>query len=343
MKNRVSFLFSAATLILLVFMGYACQDNGVIEPSQNSDFQNRLAKVVDNDEAVQTFQPNYSEGEAMSFMDTGMGKEIYPLRVGQAMNRVEKSLEIPNDSTATELEGTLYQKFEGTLFITGYMVDSTDSSTIVKTVNVKKPFTTEIYRKVILTKVDSTGNVLDDWKVTSVSLPQGGTANPSAKIVKITLTPENGDPIVIENPNSYFFDKGSWKGRDDDDDDDEDEFEEEDHRSGNVRIEFGMRHSAYLWFHGKQSVNVKVEVSSPNDSDFVTLTYGANNSGTFKSKYKFDLVSSGGGINVYEKTLRMHSHRGKAHVVINVLPNSAVFDDEAAVEEHTWGIPYLVK
>ena len=370
MKRRIFFLFSSAVLILL--FGYGCHENGIVSPIQdnsNSNLETTLLKVVDSDESLQSFEPNYNEEQAMSFLGTSLGKEFYPLKVGQRMKLVDRSLELPTDTSITEFEGTLYQKFEGTLFIVGYINQPPDSVKTRPDTTIQKSFTTEIYRKVKLVKIDVTGDPQTDWKITAVSLPQGGTLNPTAKIVKITLTPEEGDPLVIDDPNSYFFDKGNLPPRDSVNRTDTGQGQNgrpnvpmnggrpegmgpgnnagrgngNNNGNGQGNNGLGERIHNFLAFRQGQKITINVEVQSPNDSDFVTLTYGAMFSGGSRVKAKFDLVSSSGDLKVYEKTWVAHPGLGNRHIVINVLTNSSVFDDAAPVEENTWGIPYLVK
>ena len=157
-------------------------------------------------------------------------------------------------------------------------------------------------------KVDVTGDPQKDWRITAVSLPQGGTLNPAAKIVKITLTPEEGDALVIDDPNSYFFDKGNrppadsvnrpGAGRPKGPEDRPEgpmnggrpggmgPYGQPGNGPGNGQGNGpandslgnggpGERMHNFLEFNQGQKITIQVEVQSPNDSDFVTLTYGA--------------------------------------------------------------------
>ena len=83
------------------------------------------------------------------------------------------------------------------------------------------------------------------------------------------------------------------------------------------------------------------------DTDFVTLTFGADRFGMHRTKKKFELISSTQNGNVYDKvyeqTYRTHQYVGFYHAIINAMPKQVVFDDATPVEMESWGVPYFVR
>ena len=95
----------------------------------------------------------------------------------------------------------------------------------------------------------------------------------------------------------------------------------------------------FSWFHKNQNVTIDLEVLSAfSDPDVVTLTYGATMDGMYRTKAKFDLISTEQeGLffrKIYQIKWRTHSHAGRRNVV---------YDTDSTVVEKTWGIPYKVQ
>ncbi len=341
MKSRIYFPIILTTLIFLV-AAIACQDqSGINDPFQSSDRTvSALKKITDSSPSVNSFTPNYNEGGAMQY--SGMlGKDIYPVRVGQKVKLVSKDLSIVKDSVSAT--GTLVQHFEGDLEIAGsFQAPTVGMNQRVDTV-IHKPFTSTITRYLKYKKMSNTGNDTLDWKITSVSLPFGGTETTNIIISKLIITPAQGTSVItINNPAEYFFTVGKDKDKVDDNDEEDNEKMELEHMlqiSGDFKLS--------TWFKKDEDLKLRVEVLSQSaDPDVLTITYGAMMNGEHRTKYKFDLVSSAQeGIfyrRVYERSWKMQPYGGRMHAVINALTRSSVYDTNAGVEEKTWGIPYKV-
>jgi hypothetical protein len=128
----------------------------------------------------------------------------------------------------------------------------------------------------------------------------------------------NGDTLEITSPNEYYLSRnfGWWR-----------------------RLPIIARENA---------VKLRLEVySAYADTDFVTLTYGADRNGFHRAKRKFALVSSepsgSGYVKVYEQTYVTLQYPGHYHAIVNAFPKQVIFDDTAAVESETWGVPYFVR
>jgi len=346
MKRKHAFLSTLLLSIIFVVVISSCKDPLNINDPQfaNSSETQKFLKIAETSSSVSSFTPNYNEEQAMALAGT-MGKDLYPIRIGQKMKLVDKNLTLVKDST-TAL-GTLVQTFEGTLIIEGSFQQPTIGIRSHVDTTIQKSFSSTITRKIQFKKVANTGNDTLDWKVNAISLPNGGTTGDNIQILRIILTSQDGTEIVVEDPNAYFFKVGKENsGHDNDmeDDDDKDNhgleagFEFKEHGWGNL----------LTWYKKNQPVKLTVEIlSKSSDPDFLTVTYGAMMNGNTGTKEKFDLVSSTQvGLKykkVYERRWYTNSHATRMHAVINALPRSVVYDTETSVEEKTWGIPYRVK
>ncbi len=301
---------------VLLFVG--CQDSTldpiVNETTGTSDTE-ALQQIADEDSALASFEPNYNEEEAMTFLGKTQ-TAIFPLRVGQKVRLVNRNLNV--DFQGDSAFGTLTRTFEGTLFIAAsYDSVTTHDSSAVDTI-IQKPFTSVITTKLIFKKVDNTDNPKRNWRLVAISLPEGGTQSPNIDITKLILTYENGEVLEITSPNDYFLSRG---------------------RPVFKQIPTMRRN---------QDINVKVELNSAYaEDDFVTLTYGADHRGRHRAKKRFELISSlpngNGYTKVYEQTFRTHQFPGYYHAIINAFPRQVIFDDAAPVESESWGIPYIIK
>ncbi len=346
MERMNSFISSFTAIILFMIIGFGCKEQtGVTEPGfgTNKNFSQALMKSADNSQSTNSFTQNYNEEDAMPLSGT-LGKDIYPIRVGQHLKLVEKSMTVVKDSTTAT--GTLVQKFEGELIIAGSLKQPGPGTyTHVDTV-IHKPLSTTITRIIKFKKIANTGNDTKDWKVTAISLPVGGTEGDDILITKLTLTARDGSTVVINDPNAFFFNVGSDKDDDNDEDDDN-----ENHGTGSgVGIGIGLHdwHDLFTNYTKNQPVKLEVELlSKSSDDDFLTITYGAMMNGKFRTKEKFNLKSSiqEGTYyrKVYERNWKTHSYAGRMHAVINALPKSVIYDSNTSVVERTWGIPYKVK
>jgi hypothetical protein len=310
--------WSAFFLILLSFLWLAgCQKDTIVDSQANQSDKQALETIVENDESISSFEANYNEGEAMNF---GLGKiatQIYPIRVGQKMIRISKTMDVVFKGDTAY--GKLTTTFDGTLFIVAsYSPFITGDSSHVDTL-IKKPFTTTIKRNIVFIRIANTRKPMDNWRIGAVSLPEGGTLTENIEILKMTVFLANGDTLVVNSPNDYFLAINCKR----------------------------FKHEIPNIYRG-DAASVRIEVKSAYaDTDFVTLTYGANLQGLHRNKKKFELISQtfdGKYYNrIYEQTYTTHQAIGHYHAVINALPKQVIYDDSTPVESNTWGIPYIVR
>lgn len=302
---------------LVLFLSSCQTDSTITNPEDEpATDQEAMLKLVEEDENIQSFEPNYNEDDAMSLIGK-VSTEIFPVRVGQRMTSISRNLDITFDGDSAY--GVLTHSFEGILFIAASYdsVDFTDSAA-VDTV-LQKPFSTTITRNIIFEKIANTRFPLRNWRIAAISLLEGGTANNNIEITKLTVFTPDGDSIEVANPNGYYLEKFP-----------------------------GIRRQIPVLYRF-QEVMVRVELRSKYpDNDFVSLTYGAIPGGRhYRAKKLFEIVSSdfdGEFYNrVYELTWITRQHRGPKHAIINALPYQVLHDDAADVEVSTWGIPYIVR
>lgn len=271
--------------------------------------------LAEQDSTIESFEPNYNEQDAMTFLGKTL-TDIYPLRVGQKMRRVSKEYEV------NEVGDTAYVKviktFEGVLYIKASYTPPDSNTQAAADTLIEKPFTTVMTRNLIFAKKQIGDIPLQNWRLVAVSLPAGGTLTDNINITKLTITFANGDQMVITNPNDYYLtrDLPIWK-----------------------QIPVVARNEEVL---------LEVAVTSAYaDTDFVTLTYGANKHGLHRAKRKFELISSvqNGSFydKIYQQKFTTHQFPGHFHAIINAFPRQVIFDDAAPVEVKTWGLPYIVK
>lgn len=300
--------------IVSIFVFIKCQDPASAEdPEQYSTDKAAIISLLDEDLAIASFEPNFNEGGTMEMLGK-ISTEIYPLRVGHKMRLTNHNVDvnIQNDTAYALITNT----FEGQLFITAaYDPNLTEPDTLIK-----KSFTSVITHNAIFVKVDSTKHPKRNWRIIAISLPEGGTFEPSIDITKLTVYLPD-DSLAISSPNDfYLFRKpgqpGKWK--------------------------------PFPTMPPHQDATLKLELTSAYpDTDFVTITFGADHKGMNRIKRKFVLVSSEfNGTNyekVYEQTFNAHRNPGFFHSVINAMPLQVIKDDSTTVEMESWGLPYFVR
>lgn len=349
MKRFSSILFFLSIVALMIVTGFGCQqDNLLLEPESNSQLKATLEKVTFSDQSITSFEPNYNEEQAMSLVG-GLAKEIYPFRVGQRMKLVDRKLEITYPNNKKEAEGKLTLNFEGVLLIIGFSQPQTEGSQTPPDVTLEKPFKTTIVRIIKYVKFQETGDDTKDWKIAGVSLPVGGTENPSFKIVKVVVKAEGKNPITIDNPANIFFGMDGLSNNG----------QPGEMGNGNgMGMGRGMGNGMgrgigngatnqmkdMMVFGKRAPVTISVFVESTAAKDeFITVTYGAMANGMFRVKEQFSKIETSGNVKKFEKTILTNMNSGFMHAVINVLNNGAVYDDKESVQEVSWGIPYAIK
>jgi hypothetical protein len=304
-------------LMLMAFLTFfaGCQDDAsVLSTDQMTTDKQALEKIADQDSVLASFDTNYNEEGEMDVLSK-VSTEIKPFQVGQKMRLVNKTLTV--NFVGDTAYGLITKSFEGVLYIRG----SYDLNAAVPETLITKAFSTVVTRKIMFIKVANTDIPENNWRIAAISLPQGGTLTQGIDITKFTAFLPDGDTLVINSPNDYYLVRnwGFW----------------------------------WRWHHVPainfgQDVLLRVELNSNYaDDDFVTVTFGADKFGMYRTKKEFILVSSTQNGNtyskVYEQTFSSHRFPGFYHAIINAMPKQVVNDDAAPVEIESWGIPYYIK
>ena len=315
MSEFVKKNFLPMLIIGLISFFVGCQDDNTVQPNEEiTTNQQALEKLVDEDSVLSSFEPNYNEDGDMGILGK-INTEIYPFRVGHKMRLVNRTVSVTFDGDTAY--GSVTKTFEGVLYIKGsYDPNATNPDTLIT-----KPFTSVVTRNIVFVKIANTEFPRRNWKIVAISLPEGGTQSPNMDITKLTAFLPNGDTLVINSPNDYYLVR-NWN-----------------HwwRWHNIPV-----------LANNSDVLLRVELNSAYaDTDFVTLTFGADRFGTNRLKKKFELVSSNPNGNdyekVYEQTFTTRQFPGFFHAIINGMPRQVVYDDSTPVEMETWGIPYFVR
>jgi hypothetical protein len=308
-------IFSLISILWL--FGCSEHKNNIVESQISPDDQQSFEKIADNDESIASFEPNYNEQQAMELALGKITTSIYPIKVGQKMIRISKNLEMQvNGDTAI---GILTKTFNGTLYIAAsYNPEKTRVDSIFQ-----KTFTTIITSKIIFVKFANTRRMIDNWKIAAISLPEGGTETGNIEITRLTVNLSSGEMLEVTSPNDYFLFR-------------------------NQNFMHQGRWKIFPMLEKGDSATLRLEVKSMYpDTDFVTLTYGADHSGFNRSKKKFDLVSQTfDGLfynKVYERSYKTHQWGGYFNAVINAIPRQVIYDNTTPVEIKTWGLPYFVR
>jgi hypothetical protein len=309
-RRRLLVKYLLVIISAAIFLFTGCK-NSPTEPSAAGPAtdQDAMLKIADEDSALASFDSNYNEDNAMSYIGK-VNTAINPLKVGLRVHIVNRTMSA--DIVGDTAYATLTKTYEGVLLIAA----SYDTTKSVDTV-ISKPFTSTISRKLIFVKIANTEFPFRNWRLAAISLPEGGTNHLNINITKVTVFLPHGDTLEVTSPNEYFLarGKGWWR-----------------------KLPFVLRNNP---------VKVRVEIFSAfSEDDFVTLTYGADLKGLHRAKYKFELVSStpvaGGYDKIYEQTYNSNQYPGFYHAIINAFPHQVIFDDSVPVENEMWGIPYAV-
>ena len=197
-------LFFTLTIVsgLLLLVVGCNQDNSIVAPDDNSSLQEVLLKIAEEDEALQSFEPNFDESGELDFL-VKTNTVIYPARIWRKIESVERTLDLTEDGDTTY--GFSTKIITGTLFISASWDEfSPGDSGIVDTV-IEKPFTTTVTRNLIFAKVNDTGNYRRDWKLVAISLPEGNTRPGNINITKLTVYLANGETLEVDSPNDYYL------------------------------------------------------------------------------------------------------------------------------------------
>ena len=314
MKKLIAVGNFVLALLMITFIG--CQKSDVIVDPAAQNQQEALKQLIEEDETLSSFEPNYTDDDVSDFILGKTNTLIYPVKVGQKMLRSSFNMDVTFEGDTAY--ATLIKTFTGKLYIAAsYDEWAKGDSNIVDTL-IEKDFTSTMTRKVNFLKTANTDRPRKNWKVIAMSLPEGGTMRDNIQINKMTIILADGSTIEVNNPNEYFLTR-----------------------------EAGMKDQIPFLNRGDE-VTVQLEVQSAYaDTDYVYLAHGANKMWKKREKKRFELIDEvNDGVyyqKTYSQTWRVGRRMGHFHAVVNAIPYQVLKDDAAPVEENSWGMPYRVK
>lgn len=304
-------------LFLLFVTLFGCKENNTtapVEPGPNTD-ADAITELITEDTSTVSFESNFNEETSLGIDLGKITTQIYPVKVGRKVTGVTRNatVNISGDSAFA----TVTYTFTCELIIAASHDSAGFNDTLTIDSVYRKPYTTTATRKLIFVRVGNSNRPKNNWKLSAVSLIQGGTSSTNIAIQKLTVYLPSGDSLVITSPNDYYLIRG-----------------------------IGSR-KMIPTVSKNQTVSLKVEIFSAfEQDDFVTMTYGADVRGLHRAKRKFNLVSStpvtGGYYKVYTQSYTTHQFGGYYHAIIDLMPRQVIFDDSTPVESKYWGMPYLV-
>lgn len=347
-KNYLTgFILALFTFSILLLTSACSRNDSVVESTSDLSQSEALKKIAEEDEVLQSFESNFNESEAMEFL-AKTNTLIYPARVWQKIDSRNFNLELTIEGDTAY--GVSTKTFTGTLFIAASYDEFAPGDTGVVDTVIEKPFTTVVTRNIIFVKVNETGNQRRDWKIVSISLPEGGTGTTNIYITKLTVTLPNGEVLEVTSPNDYYISrnpndrmgnrandgKGGNRG----------------HKGkGDPRPDRGFDATFMGQFPQLEPgdpVLITVELESAYaDTDYVALSFGADKFGKNRAKRRFELISSVSNgatySKVYEGEFRPRAVHGFFHAIVHAVPYHVINDDSTPVEKVSWGVPYVVQ
>lgn len=315
MEDYMNKKLSIIAALLLSVIIFGCKSS-VNEPDYLDDII--LNELITSEESISNFEENFDDGDATSFILDKVQTDLYPIKVGRRITRIERTFnkEVVGDSAKV----LVTTKYSGFLIIAGKFNPITpgDTNYLPDTI-ITKPFVETVKRNVTLIRTNSRNDKNRGWKLQAISLPEGSTSVRNIQLTKVELLISGRDPLVITDPlNTYLF-------------------------IGDPKKDFPER---------KRNEDVTLRVyltSNSQEEDFVTITYGRKIAGqSYRVKRKLHLVSSIQNGDKWDKIYEgnwnifvMHPF-GKFHSVINAVTNETIFSGEGSVSSSTWGIPYKV-
>lgn len=317
MNSRINEIakLTISLLILLAFLMFmGCDENPA--DSDLSD-QQIIAKIIEEDEDLNSLENVINE---KSFDNVSLNKEnekIYPKNFVRILNLAAKNLDL--QAQGDTAIGILTKEYNGRLLIlASYQGPSSPADTVIV-----KNFIFTVKRKLVFAKTEDAKykNKKENkgWKLIGMSLAKSGTNDENITIEKIQVITAN-DTITVVDPLNYVFYKG-------------------------YRERYRNQLRSYS---PNQPITIKATVKSLyKNPDVVTLTYGNNNSGSFRITKRFLRMESesfdgSNYVRVFVGTWNAQATLGKFHVYLNALSYGSINDDVAPVENKGAGIPYWV-
>ncbi len=309
MKNK--WIMFVSVVFTFIFLVSGCKENNSTEPTEKTD-QEAMTLLVANDALFSPESSLLDDGNPNSSLQK-ISAVIIPRAWGRKILSFNRNIAftVVSDSTAT---ATVTNTISGYICI--YPKDTTKQLTT-------KDFTEVTTRNVKFVRRPFTRERGKNWKISEISILQGGTTNNNITIQRLVFY-IGGDTLEIENPLDYYLKVGQIHGR-----------------GGLHEL---VASSVHLF-----KIQVKVKSTDP-DSDIVVAhrPVWASAPGLYRRgamKLVSDsTVSNGDGTfsRVYENSWQ-GAWAGRHHVMVNAITRESIFTDSVAFSSQVWGIPYIVQ
>lgn len=311
-KKRLYINIWLLSSVLLFAYLTGCKDNNSnpANAEPQSDLQ-AFEKLADDDSLLASFDQNYNENGLGDFLPKPDG-QINPFRFGHRAQLVSRT--ITYNVVGDTAFAVMTKIFSDSLLL----AVSRDSVTRFADTVIGKSYTSTIVRNLIFVRTGNSNRPFQNWRLAAVSLPQGSTIpHPDISIRRISLV-TNSETISLTDPLAFYVARGQGWWR---------------------QLPMIPRNT---------DINLRVQVySAVRDTDFVTLTWGADKNGLYRAKKKLKLSSTNtsgtGFIKEYQIVFSSNSNAGFSHAVINAFPRNVIYDDMTPVQNESWGFPYFVR
>jgi len=309
-------LIFSPLIVLTVLLVVGCKNSSTTEPISNDPAtdQGAIEQLTQEDSSFASFDTNFNDDSP--FVLGKEGTVIYPIKIGRRI--ISKTRNFNIQITGDSAKATLTTNYVGKMIIAASLTPTTPGDTTAIDTVIQKDFSSTIQRNFLFKKIANTNRPKANWKLMAISLPEGGTNSQNVDILELNVLLPNSDTLIVNSPLDYYMKRGAlW-----------------------------WREIPAIRLNQQVTMTVKV-FSAYSDSDFVTLTYGADINGLHRAKKRFELISqspSGNGFEkIYQQTFRAHQFLGYYHAIIDILPRQVLFDDQATVEFNSWGFPYIIR
>lgn len=314
----LSILFYLSVGILLIGCNKDTSVNSL------SDDVSILKELVLTNEEVSDFLASedltFDDGREREFSydDYGFPKTtdvITPLYWGRKVENITRDITIEQVNDTISIS-TIYKTISGKFIVKGIK----DSSGVMDTVKIAKPFVTTTARKVMFLKVNKSREPRKNWKPIGITLIDGKTPSKDFTILQLEFTTVNSNTI-IDDPLSYW-------------------------------IRFAPERGGVALLQTGDSVLIKITITSQNEKpEYAFLRHSVDHKFTRRNRNLMNLVNTTGSpgnyIRVYEKKfparLPTGIPLGRYNVIFDIMSYDSICDDKAPYMNAFWGMPYLVK
>jgi len=336
-KNK--FLLTSTVILSIVFLFNACESPSEVSLSHFDEEKAYFEFVMTNDDFFISEEDVLNDEENDFTVDNGEGEEFIAVnRIARRILDVERSFthEFVNDTVAiVTMERTLQVR----LYIGGLLED--DGRGYHYNAVVSKDFEEKSTRKAKFLKVNNTRSAEDDWKMVEVSLLEGGTADRSFDIDHFMMAFREGRSFEYDDPLDTF-----------------------------MRISLGTREVPVVTLAHFQNQGFKIEITIESENENPEVLYlrhggglegihGHRNMAGYMHRTQIPLDTEEYSNGIYSRIYmidwspfygvhgdaaqRGEIRKGRFSTVIEALSYNSLYNTEAPVQTHYWGVPFIIE